>query len=158
VRILVLAASKRVAFLMRRTCFAVALALLVLPLFAADDKPPTAAQALELARKWADAQRSYEEIPGMSIAIVHDQKLLWSGGSGLADLASARAATADTLYSICSVSKLFTSVAVMQLRDEGKLSLDDPLSKHLSWFTMKPAEGGRGDDRRRAHALVGTAA
>ena len=47
------------------------------------------------------------------------------------------------MYSICSVSKLFTSVAVMQLRDEGKLSLEDPIAKHLPWFTMKPAEGGR---------------
>lgn len=119
------------------------LLLLALPLLAADDAAPTTGQALELARRWLDAQRAYEEIPGMSAAIVHDQKLLWSGGSGMADKATGRAATADTLYSICSVSKLFTSVAVMQLRDQGKLSLEDPLSKHLPWFTIKPAAGGR---------------
>ena len=119
------------------------LLLLVTPLFAADDKPPTTAQALELARRWLDAQRAYDEIPGMSAAVVHDQKVLWSGGSGQADPASNKPATADTLYSICSVSKLFTAVAVMQLRDEGKLALDDPIAKHLPWFTMKPAEGGR---------------
>jgi CubicO group peptidase (beta-lactamase class C family) len=132
---------------MRRT-FATLLLLLLLaaafPLLAADDdKPPTLPQALELARQWMDAQRAYEEIPGMSAAIVHDQKMLWSGGSGQADPATSRFATADTLYSICSVSKLFTSLAVMQLRDEGKLALEDPLSKHLPWFTMKAAEGGR---------------
>ncbi|HYH08773.1 MAG TPA: serine hydrolase [Thermoanaerobaculia bacterium] len=120
-----------------------AILLLTLPLFAADDKPPTNAQALELARRWMDAQRAYDEIPGMSAAVVHDQKVLWSGGSGLADPATQKPATADTLYSICSVSKLFTSLAVMQLRDQGKLALDDPLSKHLPWFTMKAAEGGR---------------
>jgi CubicO group peptidase (beta-lactamase class C family) len=119
------------------------LLLAVAPLAAADDKPPTTGQALELARIWFDAQRAYDEIPGMSVAIVHDQKTLWSGGSGQADPSTGRAATADTLYSICSVSKLFTSVAVMQLRDEGKLSLEDPIAKHLPWFTMKPAEGGR---------------
>jgi CubicO group peptidase (beta-lactamase class C family) len=117
--------------------------VLAFPLLAADDAPPTTAQALELAQRWMDGQRAYEEIPGMSAAIVHDQKVLWSGGSGLADSATGRAATADTLYSICSVSKLFTSVAVMQLRDQGKLSLEDPLAKHLPWFTMKPAAGGR---------------
>jgi CubicO group peptidase (beta-lactamase class C family) len=117
--------------------------LAVAPLLPADDKPPTTAQAVELARLWLDAQRSYDEIPGMSAAIVHDQKVLWSGGSGQADPSTGRVATADTLYSICSVSKLFTSVAVMQLRDEGELALDDPLAKHLPWFTMKPAEGGR---------------
>lgn len=127
---------------MRRLLTILFLATTIAPL-AADDKPPTTAQALDFARSWVDAQRAYDEIPGMSVAIVHDQKLLWSGGSGQADPSTNRAATADTLYSICSVSKLFTSVAVMQLRDEGKLSLEDPIAKHLSWFTMKPAEGGR---------------
>jgi CubicO group peptidase (beta-lactamase class C family) len=117
--------------------------LLALPVLAADDKPPTTAQALELARLWLDAQRAYDEIPGMSAAVVHDQKVLWSGGTGQADPASGRAADTDTLYSICSISKLFTSLAVMQIRDAGKLSLEDPLVKHLPWFTMKPAEGGR---------------
>jgi CubicO group peptidase (beta-lactamase class C family) len=117
--------------------------LLALPLLAADDKPPTTEQALELARLWMDAQRSYEGVPAMSAAVVHDQKVLWSGGFGQADPSTGRPATADTMYSICSVSKLFTSVAVMQLRDAGKLSLEDPIAKHLPWFTMKPAEGGR---------------
>jgi CubicO group peptidase (beta-lactamase class C family) len=133
---------------MRRLFAIVLLALALAPLALAasakaDDKPPTTAQALELARLWLDAQRAYDEIPGISAAIINDQTVLWSGGSGQADPSTNHAATADTLYSICSVSKLFTSVAVMQLRDEGKLSLDDPLSKHLPWFTMKPAEGGR---------------
>jgi CubicO group peptidase (beta-lactamase class C family) len=128
----------------RLTAIAILLLTATLPLFAtADDKPPTTDQALELARLWLDAQRSYDEIPGMSAAIVNDQTLLWSGGSGQAEPATGHPATADTLYSICSVSKLFTSLAVMQLRDEGKLALDDPLAKHLPWFTMKAAEGGR---------------
>ena len=128
----------------RLTAIALLLLAATFPLLAtADDKPPTTDQALELARLWLDAQRSYDEIPGMSASIVHDQKVLWSGGSGQAEPSTGRAATADTLYSICSVSKLFTSVAVMQLRDEGKLSLEDPIAKHLPWFTMKPAEGGR---------------
>ena len=113
-------------------------------MFAADEPaPPTTAQALELARLWLDGQRAYEGVPGISAAIVHDQKTLWSGGTGSADLASNRPATAETLYSICSVSKLFTSIGVMQLRDQGKLSLDDPLSKHLSWFKMTAAAEGR---------------
>lgn len=128
---------------MRRLLAALLLAAIAAVNVVADDKPPTTAQALELARLWLDAQRAYDEIPGMSASIVHDQTVLWSGGSGQADPATNRAATADTLYSICSVSKLFTSLAVMQLRDEGKLSLDDPLAKHLPWFTMKAAEGGR---------------
>lgn len=128
---------------MRTLLAALLLVVLAPPAFSAEDAPPTAAQAIELARLWLDGQRAYEEIPGMSAAVVHDGKVLWSGGSGLADPATGQAATADTLYSICSVSKLFTSVAVMQLRDQGKLALHDPLAKYLPWFTMQPAAGGR---------------
>ena len=102
---------------------------------------PRVASALELARAWLEAERAYERIPGISVAIVHDQDLLWEGGFGQADVAEGRPATADTLYSICSISKLFTSVAVMQQRDAGRLRLDDPVGKHLSWFRLKRAEG-----------------
>jgi CubicO group peptidase (beta-lactamase class C family) len=118
--------------------------LAVSPALAADEPaPPSTAQALELARLWLDGQRAYDGVPGLSLAVVHDQETLWSGGLGLADLAAARPATADTLYSICSISKLFTSIGVMQLRDQGKLSLEDPVGKHLSWFRMAAAPEGR---------------
>ena len=125
----------------RRFAIPLIVVTLAIPILAEDEpsKKPTLTQAVTFAKAWVDAQRRYEEIPGMSLAIVHDQNLIWSGGFGMADPASRRPATNDTLYSICSVSKLFTSVAVMQLRDEGKLQLDDPVNKHLTWFTMKPA-------------------
>jgi CubicO group peptidase (beta-lactamase class C family) len=102
---------------------------------------PRVAAALELARTWIEAQRAYERIPGVSAAIVHDQEILWSGGFGSADVAGARPAGADTIYSICSISKLFTSIAVMRERDAGRLRLEDPVGKHLSWFRLKRAEG-----------------
>lgn len=121
-----------------------ALALLLVPTLAFSQeptKPPTLEQALALTQSWLAAQRAYDGIPGMSVAIVHDQERVWSGGFGQADPATGRAATDETLYSICSVSKLFTSIGVMQLRDAGKLRLDDPVARHLPWFTLKPAEG-----------------
>ena len=98
---------------------------------------PRVAQALNLARIWIEAQRAYDQIPGMSVAVVHDQQLVWSGGFGYADVARRAPATAATIYSICSISKLFTSIATMQLRDAGKLRLDDPVAKHLPWFNIK---------------------
>ena len=101
---------------------------------------PRIAQALELARVWLEAQRAYDQVPGVSAAIVRDQQVLWAGGYGLADVASKRPAGPDTNYSICSISKLFTSIAVMQQRDAGKLRLDDPVSRHLPWFRIKPLE------------------
>ena len=104
-------------------------------------KDPRIVQALELARTWLEAQRAYDRIPGVSAEIVHDQEVLWSGAFGFSDVEAKRPATTDTIYSICSISKLFTSVAVLQQRDEGKLHLDDPVGKHLSWFRLKRTEG-----------------
>jgi len=98
---------------------------------------PRVASAVEVLKVWLDAQRAYEQIPGVSGAVVYDQELVWSGGSGYADPTRKAPATPSTIYSICSISKLFTSIAVMQLRDAGKLRLDDPVSKHLPWFTIK---------------------
>ncbi|MDQ3070735.1 MAG: serine hydrolase, partial [Acidobacteriota bacterium] len=46
---------------------------------------PRVAQAIELARVWLEAQRAYDQIPGVSAAIVHDQTILWSGGYGFGD-------------------------------------------------------------------------
>jgi CubicO group peptidase (beta-lactamase class C family) len=102
---------------------------------------PRVAAAVELARAWLEGQRAYERIPGVSAAIVHDQDVVWSGGFGFADLDARRPTTAETVYSICSISKLFTSVAVMQQRDEGRLRLDDPVKRHLPWFSLKRTEG-----------------
>ena len=111
------------------------------PSTAALAQDPRVVSALELARSWLEAERAYERIPGISVAIVRDQDLLWEGGFGQADVADGRPAAADTLYSICSISKLFTSIAVMQQRDAGKLRLDDPVARQLSWFHLKHAEG-----------------
>lgn len=102
---------------------------------------PRVASALELAGTWLEAQRAYERIPGISAAIVHDQEILWEGGFGRADVAGGRPASANTIYSICSISKLFTSIAVMRQRDAGKLRLEDPVGRHLPWFHLKKTEG-----------------
>ena len=94
---------------------------------------------MALAQQWLDLQRTYEGIPAISYAVVKDQQTILAGGSGLADPQKQEAATADTRYSICSVSKLFTAVALMQLREEGKVALHDPVAKHLPWFTIPSA-------------------
>lgn len=98
---------------------------------------PRVKMALEAAGIWLEAQRAYDRIPGVSAAIVYDQEVLWSGGYGFADLSKKTPAEAGTIYSICSISKLFTSIAVMQLRDAGKLRLDDPVEKFLPWFKIQ---------------------
>ncbi len=101
----------------------------------ADD--PRVASAIKVVETWIDSQLDYHDIPGMSVAIVYDQELVWSRGLGFADVDKKAPASPGTIYSICSISKLFTSIGIMQLRDEGKLRLDDPVGKHLSWFDIK---------------------
>jgi len=94
-------------------------------------------EALELIEVWLDAQRAYDRVPGMSVLIVDDQEVLWSGAFGMANLQDQVKATPATLYSICSISKLFTSVAIMKLYDEGKLRLDDEIHNLLPWYDLK---------------------
>jgi CubicO group peptidase (beta-lactamase class C family) len=88
---------------------------------------------------WLEAQRDYKNIPSISAGIVVGDQLVWSDAYGYSDLGEKVKATNTTIYSICSISKLFTSIAIMQLRDQGMLDLDDPISKHLPWFDIQQA-------------------
>ncbi len=98
---------------------------------------PRVTSALELLGIWLDAQVAYGQIPGASAAVVHDQELLWSRGFGYADRESRIPATPQTIYSICSISKLFTSVSLMQLWEQDEVHLEAPVSEYLSWFDIQ---------------------
>jgi len=107
------------------------------PALSEEQEKPDFSEAIRLIDTWLEAQRDYDHLPGISVAIVTDQEILWSKGYGMADLEKEVPASPDTIYSICSISKLFTSVAIMQLRDTGKLRLEDLVSDHLSWFNLE---------------------
>jgi CubicO group peptidase (beta-lactamase class C family) len=77
----------------------------------------------------ADMQQELA-IPGMSVAIVKDQELLWAQGFGYADVGTARPAAADTPYEIASLTKTLSSTILLQLVEQGKVNLDDPVSKY----------------------------
>ncbi len=68
---------------------------------------------------------------GATAGVVHGDELAWSGGAGFADLAAGRASGPDVVYRIASITKTFTGTAIMQLRDAGKLGLDDPVIKSV---------------------------
>jgi len=74
--------------------------------------------------------RQQMKIPGMSAAIVMDQKLVWAKGFGYADLENHIEATPDTPYHLASVTKTLAATLIMQLVQEGVISLDDPVSKY----------------------------
>ncbi len=121
--------------------FATALLFLFLVLYrpAFSQDRPDLNDAFRLLETWLDAQKDYERLPGISVAIVKDQELLWGEGFGMADVATGNPASPETIYSICSISKLFTAIGIMQLRDAGKLSLEDEIVQILPWFTIRQA-------------------
>lgn len=94
-------------------------------------------EALAVVETWLEAQQAYDRIPAFSAALVHDQERVWDVAWGEAHPETGAAATPETLYSICSISKLFTAVSVMQLRDRGLLDLRDRVSDHLPWFDLE---------------------
>lgn len=93
--------------------------------------------ALRLIDSWIDAQKDYAHLPSITAAIVKDQEVIWSKGYGLSNIENKVAASPKTIYSICSISKLFTSVAIMQLYEKGKLHLDDKIESVLPGFNLK---------------------
>ena len=90
-----------------------------------EELPPTLEHSL--ARTVAERQASWR-VPGLLAGIVRSGQLVWSYGVGAADLAEPEVPPGpDTQYRIGSITKTFTATLVMALRDEGKVSLDEPL-------------------------------
>ena len=123
----------------------IALALLLTAPALAQTTPPTIAEnpdvqaAERLFSAWLEGQMAYRGLPGVAVGVVHDQQLVWSKGFGFADVGKKLPMSAGTRFRIASNSKLFAAIAILQLREAGKIRLDDPVAKHLPWFTMKPA-------------------
>lgn len=72
-----------------------------------------------------------EKVPGAAWGVVIDGQLVHVGVAGLRDVASQAPVQRDTVFRIASMTKSFTAIAILQLRDAGKLSLDDPVEKYL---------------------------
>ena len=77
------------------------------------------------------AEMKRQRIPGLSLAVVRDGKVVKAAGYGLADIARKMPATPETVYKIASVSKQFVAAGIMCLVQEGRLDVADPVSKYL---------------------------
>ncbi len=77
-------------------------------------------------------QMSENHIPGLSLAVVRDGKIILAKGYGTANLELSAPATEKTAFAIYSITKTFTAVVTLMLVEEGKVSLEDPISKHLA--------------------------
>jgi CubicO group peptidase (beta-lactamase class C family) len=114
--------------------------LLATPSFAASspaDDPEVKAQ-IGLFSAWLEGQIAIRQLPGVVVGVVFDQDLIWAKGFGHANLADRRPMAIDTRFRMASHSKLFTATAIMQLREQGKLRLDDPVTEYLPWFQFRP--------------------
>src|SRR6266478_10172653 len=114
------------------------LILLLTPICLAADKdePLKPAQSTDELRQQLEKILKDTRTNGVSVAIVRKDGPEWVTGLGVADAASGRANTADTLFRIGSTSKAFTSLSILILADQGKLTLDDPVHKFVPgvWF------------------------
>jgi D-alanyl-D-alanine carboxypeptidase len=77
------------------------------------------------------AEIQKRHLPGLSVAVVRDGQTIKSAAYGLANLELGAPATTHTVFQIQSITKTFTAAAILLLANEGKLDLDDPISKHL---------------------------
>lgn len=77
------------------------------------------------------------DITGLSIALIDDQKIVWSQGFGYADKQAGVRATADTVYQMGSTAKVFTATAAMQLAEQGVWDIDQPLQTYLPEFSIQ---------------------
>jgi CubicO group peptidase (beta-lactamase class C family) len=132
----------------RRRTVSAALGVLVLAVLGActapAESPPRADAAAAVDDSASRAARSDDLLertlspdePGCSAAVGVEGEVVWAGARGLADLATGRALTPSTTLDVASVSKQFTATAVLLLAQEGRLALDDPLSR---WVPGLPA-------------------
>lgn len=110
---------------MTRRFFPLLLLLAFLPATAkAADEKKIAAAIPDIDKLFADYQVD-SHAPGLVYGIVANGRLIHAKGFGVQDLAKKRPVTADSLFRIASMTKAFTALSILKLRDEGKLSLDD---------------------------------
>jgi CubicO group peptidase (beta-lactamase class C family)/D-alanyl-D-alanine dipeptidase len=97
--------------------------------------------AIAAIERFIEHEMTDKDLPALSIALVDDQQTVWAEGFGFADPIKKVPATAQTVYRVGSVSKLFTDIAVMQLVEQGKLDLDLPVTRYLPDFKPRDPFG-----------------
>lgn len=98
------------------------------------------AEPLAAIEKVIDARRQELGIPGLALAIVKDDQIIYIKGLGFKDFERKIPVTPDTLFAIGSASKAFTGMAIVMSADEGRLSLDDSPKKFLPYFTLRDTD------------------
>lgn len=92
---------------------------------------PTVTQGLIEVDSLLEARFEEQNLPGLTVAIVHDQEIVFSKGYGFENIERKKPATSQSVYRVMSVTKLFTATMLMQLRDAGRVRLDDAVTRFV---------------------------
>ncbi|HET8840706.1 MAG TPA: serine hydrolase [Ktedonobacteraceae bacterium] len=92
------------------------------------------ASACRLIDRWLAYKVEMGRLPGLSAGIVYQKEVIFQQGYGYADIEAGQKTGATTCYRIASFSKVFTTIAILQLFEQGLLSLDDGILRYLPWF------------------------
>jgi len=87
--------------------------------------------------KLMKSARTAMRIPGIAVTVVEHGQIVWSGADGFADLEQQVPATPQTVWRIASVSKPVAATATMQLVEQGRVKLDEPIWTYLPWYPRK---------------------
>jgi len=77
------------------------------------------------------------DAPGLAVGVVKDQELVYAKGFGVVNLETGGEVTPRTLFHMASITKPFVATSIVQLLEQGKLSLDDPIVDYLPYFQME---------------------
>ncbi|MDP3486508.1 MAG: serine hydrolase domain-containing protein, partial [Bacillota bacterium] len=77
-----------------------------------------------------------ENIAGAAVAVLQHGQVLYAKGLGVGNIDERQPVTPHTIFGVASVTKSFTALAIMKLAEEGKLSVNDAVVKHLSEFSL----------------------
>jgi CubicO group peptidase (beta-lactamase class C family) len=120
---------------MKKRCALVIALLLLMPFSSAQVRGQASRETLKAA--FAGIDKTFQEfavrehIPGAAWGIIVDGELVHVGATGLREVPSKAPVEADSVFRIASMTKSFTAMAIIRLRDEGKLSLDDPAERYV---------------------------
>ncbi len=103
--------------------------------------PPLKPELRDDLRHRLRTAQTEQRLPSVAACVFRRGELVWQDASGLADVEAGRETSPETQYRIGSITKTFTAALVLQLRDAGELSLDDPLTAHIPESAHAPTLG-----------------
>lgn len=124
----------------------------------ADDLSPGLESLFDEYRATVRDSMAAHGVPGLSISVVDRERILWTAGFGVRDLETGDPVTPETAFSVQSISKLFTAVAVLRAVEDGILELDAPVTDYLSDFTVNSRFSERPASRMTVYDLLTHAA